>query len=128
METLKTVLSEIGRIIEYPIVHINQSPLTITSFVVGFIILLIFIFLSRGLRNILKNQVFPQIQAGRGNPAGHPESHALSACGFGHYRGGAVHRIESDQPGSGLWTFKRGDRIRASARGFQLRLRPYRPL
>jgi small-conductance mechanosensitive channel len=66
METLKTVLSEIGRIIEYPLVHINQNPLTITSFVVGFIILLIFIFLSRGLRNILKTRFFPKYKLDEG--------------------------------------------------------------
>jgi len=66
METLKMVLSEIGRIIEYPIVHINQSPLTITSFVVGFIILLIFVFLSRGLRNILKTRFFPKYKLDEG--------------------------------------------------------------
>jgi small-conductance mechanosensitive channel len=66
METLKTVLSEIGRIIEYPIVYINQRPLTITSFVVGFIILLIFVFLSRGLRNILKTRFFPKYKLDEG--------------------------------------------------------------
>ena len=66
METLKTIMSEIGRIIEYPIVYINQRPLTITSFVVGLIILLIFIFLSKGLRNILKNKLFPKYKLDEG--------------------------------------------------------------
>lgn len=66
METLKVVLGEIGRIIEYPIVYINQRPLTVTSFVVGIIILLIFIFLSKGLRRIVKTRLFPKYKLDEG--------------------------------------------------------------
>jgi len=66
METLKIIMSEIGRIIEYPIVYINQRPLTVTSFVVGIIILLIFVFLSKGLRKIVKTKLFPKYKLDEG--------------------------------------------------------------
>jgi small-conductance mechanosensitive channel len=66
METLKAIVSQMGKIIEYPIVFINQRPLTITSFVVGFIILLIFVFLSKWLRKILKTRFFPRYKLDEG--------------------------------------------------------------
>jgi small-conductance mechanosensitive channel len=58
METLKTVMSELGRIIEYPLVHVNQRPLTIMSIVLGIVILLIFVLISKGLRKLLKVELF----------------------------------------------------------------------
>ncbi len=66
METLGTILSEIGRIIEYPIVYINQRPLTVTSFVVGLLILLVFVVLSRGLRKIARTKLFPKYKLDEG--------------------------------------------------------------
>ncbi len=66
METLKAVLSEIGRIIEYPIVHVNQRPLTIMSIVLGVLILLIFVFVSKGLRKFLKRRFFEKYQLDEG--------------------------------------------------------------
>lgn len=66
METLKNILSEIGKIIEYPIVYVNQRPLTLTSFVVGVVILVVFILLSRGLRKILKTKLFPKYKLDEG--------------------------------------------------------------
>ncbi len=58
MEVLKTVMSELGKIIEYPLVHVNQRPLTIMSILLGVLILLIFVLLSRGLRKLLKVELF----------------------------------------------------------------------
>lgn len=66
METLGAIIGEIGRIIEYPIVYINQRPLTITSFLVGIIVLLIFIFLSKGLRKIARTKIFPKYKLDEG--------------------------------------------------------------
>ncbi len=66
METLRTVLGEIGRIIEHPIVHVNQRPLTIMSIVLGLIILLIFVLISKGLRRVLKTRVFDKYQLDEG--------------------------------------------------------------
>lgn len=66
METLKTVLSEIGKIIEHPLVHVNQRPLTIMSIVLGAIILLVFVFISKGLRKVLKTRVFDKHQVDEG--------------------------------------------------------------
>lgn len=66
MESLKAIMGEIGRMIEYPIVYINQRPLTITSFIVGIIIILIFIFLSKGLRKIVKTRLFPKYKLDEG--------------------------------------------------------------
>jgi small-conductance mechanosensitive channel len=66
METLRTIMSEIGRIIEHPIVHVNQRPLTIMSIVLGIIILLVFVFVSRGLRKLLKSRVFDKYEVDEG--------------------------------------------------------------
>ena len=66
METLKTIMVEFGRIIEHPLVYVNQKPLTIMSFLLGIIILLIFVFVSKGLRKILKKRVFEKYQLDEG--------------------------------------------------------------
>jgi small-conductance mechanosensitive channel len=66
METLKHAMGEIGKIIDYPLVHVNQRPITLTSLVVGIIILLVFVALSRGLRRILKRKVFPKYKLDEG--------------------------------------------------------------
>jgi small-conductance mechanosensitive channel len=66
METLKTVISEIGRIIEHPIVHVNQRPLTVMSILVGIVILLVFLLISRGLRKLLKTRLFDRYQLDEG--------------------------------------------------------------
>jgi small-conductance mechanosensitive channel len=66
METLKTILSEIGRVIEYPIVHVNQRPLTVMSIVLGVFILLVFVFISKGLRKLLKRRLFERYQLDEG--------------------------------------------------------------
>ncbi len=58
METLGNIMEEIGRIIEYPIVYVNQKPLTIMSLLLGIVILLLFVLISRGLRSILKSRLF----------------------------------------------------------------------
>jgi small-conductance mechanosensitive channel len=58
MEMLKTAMGELGKIIEYPLVHVNQKPLTIMSILLGVIILLIFVLISRGLRKLLKSRLF----------------------------------------------------------------------
>jgi len=60
METLRTIMGEIGKIIEYPIFYTNQRPVTVTSVVIGIIILLIFVVLSRGLRKVIKTKLFPK--------------------------------------------------------------------
>jgi small-conductance mechanosensitive channel len=60
METLRIIMGEIGRIIQYPLLYINQRPITLTSIVVGIIILLIFVFFSKALRKIIKTRVFPK--------------------------------------------------------------------
>jgi small-conductance mechanosensitive channel len=60
METIGTIISKIGEIIEYPIFYTNQRPVTVTSVVVGIIILLIFVFLSKGLRKVIKTRLFPK--------------------------------------------------------------------
>ena len=66
METLKAIMVEFGRIIEHPLVYVNQKPLTIMSFLLGIIILLIFVFVSKGLRKILKKRVFEKYQLDEG--------------------------------------------------------------
>ncbi len=60
METLRNIMEEMGKIIEYPLLYINQRPITITSIIVGIIILLIFVFFSKALRKIIKTKVFPK--------------------------------------------------------------------
>ena len=60
METFRIILKELGEIIEYPLFYINQRPITITSIAVGIIILLIFVFLSKALRKIIKTKLFPK--------------------------------------------------------------------
>jgi len=66
METLRNILSEIGGIIEHPIVHVNQRPLTIMSIVLGIVILLVFILISKGLRKLLKTRVFDKYELDEG--------------------------------------------------------------
>jgi small-conductance mechanosensitive channel len=66
METFETILSEIGRIIEHPIVHVNQRPLTIMSIVLGIIILLVFVLISKGLRKVFKTRIFDKYQLDEG--------------------------------------------------------------
>jgi len=66
METLRTIIGEIGKIIEYPIFYTNQRPVTVTSVVVGIIILLIFVVLSRGLRKVIKTKLFPKYMLDEG--------------------------------------------------------------
>jgi small-conductance mechanosensitive channel len=66
MDALKTLISELGRIIEHPLVYVNQKPLTIMSFLLGIIILLIFVFVSKGIRKILKTRVFDKYQLDEG--------------------------------------------------------------
>jgi small-conductance mechanosensitive channel len=66
MEEMSSILKEIGEVIEYPLFYINQRPITITSVVVGIIILLVFVFISKGLRNIIKNRLFPKYKLDQG--------------------------------------------------------------
>jgi len=66
METLRTIMGEIGKIIEYPIFYTNQRPVTVTSVVIGIIILLIFVVLSRGLRKVIKTKLFPKYMLDEG--------------------------------------------------------------
>lgn len=66
METLGGIIKEIGQVIEYPIFYLNQRPITITAIVVGLIILLIFVFVSRGLRRILSTRLFPKYKLDKG--------------------------------------------------------------
>lgn len=60
METVRVILRGIGQIIETPLLYINQRPVTITSILVGIILLLIFVLFSRALRKIIKTRVFPK--------------------------------------------------------------------
>jgi small-conductance mechanosensitive channel len=66
MEEMSNILKEIGEVIEYPLFYINQRPITITAVVVGIIILLVFVFISKGLRNIIKNRLFPKYKLDQG--------------------------------------------------------------
>ena len=66
METLRNILSEIGGIIEHPIVHVNQKPLTIMSIVLGIVVLLVFVLISKGLRKFLKTRVFDKYELDEG--------------------------------------------------------------
>ena len=66
MEALSTILKEVGQIIEYPLFFVNQKPITITSIIIGFIILLVFIFFSKGIRRIIKNKLFPKYKLDQG--------------------------------------------------------------
>lgn len=59
-------MGEIGRIIEYPIVYVNQKPLTIMSILLGIVILLLFVLISRVLRSILKTRLFAKYQLDEG--------------------------------------------------------------
>jgi small-conductance mechanosensitive channel len=66
METLGGLIKEIGQVIEYPLFYLNQRPITITAIVVGLIILLIFVLISRGLRRILSTRLFPKYRLDKG--------------------------------------------------------------
>lgn len=66
METVRIILSELGEIIEYPLFYINQRPITLTSVVIGIIILLIFVLFSRALRKIIKTKLFPKYKLDQG--------------------------------------------------------------
>lgn len=66
MESFKIILREIGEIIEQPLLHVNQKPVTITSIALGIIIILVFVFLSRWLRKIAKTKLFPKYKLDEG--------------------------------------------------------------
>ena len=66
MESFKIILREIGEIIEQPLLHVNQKPVTITSIALGIIIILVFVFLSRWLRKIAKTRLFPKYKLDEG--------------------------------------------------------------
>jgi small-conductance mechanosensitive channel len=66
MESLRTILSGMGRLLEHPIVYVNQKPLTIMSIVLGIIIILVFVFVSKGLRKLLKRRLFDKYQLDEG--------------------------------------------------------------
>jgi small-conductance mechanosensitive channel len=66
METLRNVMGEIGRVIEHPIVHVGQMPVTILSIVLGVVILLVFVLISKGLRKLLKTRVFAKYELDEG--------------------------------------------------------------
>ena len=66
METLRNIMSEIGGIIEHPIVYVGQMPLTIMSIVLGIVILLVFVLISKGLRKLLKTRVFDKYELDEG--------------------------------------------------------------
>lgn len=66
MENLGLILKKIGQIIDYPLFYINQKPISLTSIIVGIIILLIFYFISRGLRKLIKNKIFPKYKLDEG--------------------------------------------------------------
>lgn len=66
MENLGLILKKIGQIIDYPLFYINQKPISLTSLIVGIIILLIFYFISRGLRKLIKNKIFPKYKLDEG--------------------------------------------------------------
>jgi len=66
MEAISSIIKEIGKVIEYPLFHINQRPITLTSMIVGIIILFVFLLLSRGLRRIIKTRLFPRYKLDEG--------------------------------------------------------------
>ncbi len=66
MENLGLILKKIGQIIDYPLFYINQKPISLTSIIVGIIFLLIFYFISRGLRKLIKNKIFPKYKLDEG--------------------------------------------------------------
>lgn len=66
METLSNILNEIRQIIEYPLFVMNQRPITITSILVGLVIILAFVILSRGLRRVIKTRLFPRYKLDQG--------------------------------------------------------------
>ncbi len=66
METISSIIKTIGEVIEYPLFHINQRPISLTSIIVGIIILLVFVFFSRGLRKIIKFRLFPRYKLDEG--------------------------------------------------------------
>jgi len=66
MESFKIILKEIGKAVEHPILYINQRPITLTSIVVGIIIILVFVFLSKWLRKIVKTKLFPKYKLDEG--------------------------------------------------------------
>ena len=66
MEAIGNIIKGIGEVIEYPLFHINQRPISLTSIIVGIIILLVFVFFSRGLRKIIKFRLFPRYKLDEG--------------------------------------------------------------
>jgi len=66
METISSIIKIIGEIIEYPLFVMNQRPITLTSILVGLLILLAFVLLSRGLRKVIKTKLFPRYKLDEG--------------------------------------------------------------
>lgn len=66
MQTFRTILEEIGKIIEHPLLYVNQKPVTITSIIVAVIVFLVFIFLSRWLRSVTRTKLFPKYKLDEG--------------------------------------------------------------
>lgn len=66
MEPIKSTMENIGKVAEYPLFHLNQNPITLISILVGIIILLVFVFLSKGLRKIIEIRVFPKYKLDTG--------------------------------------------------------------
>ncbi|MGB2696606.1 MAG: mechanosensitive ion channel domain-containing protein [Candidatus Zixiibacteriota bacterium] len=66
MEALSNIFNEVRRIIEYPLFVMNQRPITITSILVGLVIILAFVILSRGLRKVIKTKLFPKYKLDEG--------------------------------------------------------------
>ncbi len=66
MENLGLIIKKIGQIINYPLFHVNQKPISLTSIILALIILLIFYLISGGLRRIIKVKIFPKYKLDAG--------------------------------------------------------------
>jgi small-conductance mechanosensitive channel len=66
MESFKLILREIGKIIEQPLIHINQRPISLTSIIVAVLVILVFVFFSKWLRKIAKTKLFPKYKLDEG--------------------------------------------------------------
>jgi len=66
MENLGLIIKKIGQIINFPLFHVNQKPISLTSIIMVLVILLVFYLISRGIRRLITNRIFPKYKLDMG--------------------------------------------------------------
>ncbi|KPL02722.1 MAG: mechanosensitive ion channel protein MscS [candidate division Zixibacteria bacterium SM23_73_2] len=60
------MIKKIGQIINFPLFHVNQKPISLTSIIMVLVILLVFYLISRGIRRLITNRIFPKYKLDMG--------------------------------------------------------------